>query len=172
MGLWLGLTILLNVLSAVLIVVVFALVKKQTGLRQDILRIQKEWVQWRAMGLANHSSTQSASMDHIRLRPETEAPAAMGAYVSEHQIQEPAIEFSQTVRTRGMLGDDWGASGIREKAAKSLQSEVKAETLGETTDRFSKARELLRQGHGMKEVAVVTGLSYSELALLSKIETH
>ena len=164
MGAWLGLTVLLNVLSGILIVVVFALMKRQSGLRQDIQRIQKEWIQWRAMGMpstAPHSAQPHSSAS-------VASPESAGAYVSEHQIQEPAINFQQNVRVRGVYASDWGksAGGIREKAAKSLTSE----TLGEPTDRFAKARELLRQGHGMKEVAVVTGLSYSELSLLSKTE--
>ena len=174
MGLWLSLTILLNALSAVLIVVVFALVKRQSALRQDILRIQKEWIQWRAMGMPATPVAMSSGVTEVVESAEAEEPRH---YVSEHQIQEPAIDFSQAVRPRATFTDDWAqpmsletpaavAGGIREKPAKSLKSE----TLGEPVDRFAKARELLRQGHGMKEVAIVTGLSYSELALLSKME--
>lgn len=163
MGLWYTLTILLNVLSAGLIVVVFALLKRQNTLKQDIRRLQKEWLEWRALSVTSPTSegrefSQSDS----------------GTYVSESHVQEPAIDFSQNIRARAVFANDWGhiastcagatSGGIREKPAKSLKSE----TLGTPVDRFSKARELLRQGHGMKEVAVVTGLSYSELVLLSK----
>ncbi|HVJ64537.1 MAG TPA: hypothetical protein VM901_04720 [Bdellovibrionota bacterium] len=175
MGLWLSLTILLNALSAVLIVVVFALVKRQSALRQDIQRLQKEWIQWRAMGMPMAPVAMSSGISEVPEMAEADEPRH---YVSEHQIQEPAIDFNQAVRPRATFSDDWAqpmnletpaaavTGGIREKPAKSLKSE----TLGEPVDRFGKARELLRQGHGMKEVAIVTGLSYSELALLSKME--
>lgn len=171
MGLWLSLTITLNVLSAVLILVVFALVKKQASLKEDIRRIQKEWVQWRAMT----SSGQRVDLDPSQ-QPSEASNADQGHYVSERQVSEPVIDVSslfQGVRPRATFGDDWKSSssggGIREKSAKSLNSE----SLGERpTDKFTKARELLRQGHGMKDVAVVTGLSYSELALLSKTESN
>lgn len=178
MGLWLSLTIALNVLSAILILVVFALMKRQSALRQDILRIQKEWIQWRALGapsLAAPDATAANSTHHASSLNET---APSGNYVSEHHVSEPALgsletPVYQSVRSRSAIGDDWkssasgsGGSWLREKAAKSLRSE----TVGESGDRFGKARELLRQGHGMKEVAVVTGLSYSELALISKTD--
>lgn len=168
MGLWLSLTVLLNVLSAVLIVVVFALVKRQSGIRQDIQRLQKEWIQWSALGVPQQPQRAFAVSEEVNPSAEENA-----SYISETQSPEPTISFSQNVRPRTPLfNDDWGASsggGIREKAAKSLKSE----SIGEQpVDRFTKARELLRQGHGMKEVAVVTGLSYSELALLSKTGMH
>lgn len=164
MGLWMSFTALLNVLSAILLVAVFALIKKQAALKQDILRIQKEWIQWRATTTPQPEITiaEDSSAAEVFLQ------ASEGPYISEHQVKEPSI--AQSVRARSHFGDDWrpSAGGIREKAAKSLKSETLGDQPG---DRFSKARELLRQGHGMKEVAVVTGLSYSELALISKTES-
>jgi len=138
MSLYLGLTVILNLVCAVLVLAIFAMAKKLQNLSAEI----------------------SVLKSKVYLEKEE--------YIQEEEahVYEPELKSlpSQIIQSRTRVEDDWKPGELREKEARSLNSE----TLGESTDKFTRARQLLAQGHGMKEVSVVTGLSFSELSLISK----